>query len=98
MIARIWRGRIKAQDAPAYRDYVRRTGLADYKATAGNRGAYMLTRIDGDIAHVETLSFWDSYDAIRQFAGADHLRPRYYPDDALYLLDFPEHVEHFEVD
>jgi len=98
MIARIWRGRVRAADAPAYREYVVETGLAGYKATPGNRGAYLLTRIEDGVAHIATLSLWDSYEAIAQFAGDDIAKARYYPRDAQFLLDFPEYVEHYEVD
>lgn len=97
MIARIWQGRIRAQDVDEYRSYIASTGIADYRATPGNRGAQMLTRVDGDVAHVITLSFWDSVDSIRAFAGEDVTRARYYPQDEKFLLDFPEHAEHFDV-
>lgn len=97
MIARIWQGRIRAQDVHAYREYIARTGLTDYRRTPGNRGAEMLTRVEGELAHVLTLSFWDDLDSIRGFAGDDVTRARYYPEDERFLLDFPERVEHFEV-
>lgn len=97
MIARIWRGRIRASDVDAYQAYIADTGLADYRNTAGNRGAYMLTRIDGDVADVITLSFWDDVASIRAFAGDDVTRARYYPQDRRFLLGFPERVEHFQV-
>src|ERR1051325_2162163 len=38
MIARIWRGAPAADRAQEYLDYLRRTGLADYKGTPGNHG------------------------------------------------------------
>lgn len=97
MIARIWQGRIRAGDVEAYCAYVAGTGLADYRATPGNRGAQMLTRIEDDIGHVITLSFWDDLESIRAFAGADVTRARYYPEDRRFLLDFPERVEHYDV-
>lgn len=97
MIARIWRGRIRACDVEDYRSYIAGTGLTDYRRTPGNRGAYMFTRVDGDIAHVVTLSFWDTIDSIADFAGDDITRARYYPEDERYLLEFPERVEHFDV-
>jgi heme-degrading monooxygenase HmoA len=58
----------------------------------------MLTRIEGAIAFVETLSLWEDEAAIRAFAGEDVTRARYYHEDERYLLEFPERVEHFEVD
>ena len=39
MIARIWRGAVRAQDASAYAAYVQETGIAGYQRTPGNRGA-----------------------------------------------------------
>ena len=42
MIARIWHGMTRAADADAYWDYLNRTGLPDYRATAGNQGVTVL--------------------------------------------------------
>jgi hypothetical protein len=48
MIARIWRGSTRLADAEAYMVYLRRTGLAEYRATPGNAGAWVLWReVDG---------------------------------------------------
>ena len=44
MIARIWPGAVRAQDASAYAEYVQRTGIEGYKGTAGNRGAWLVWR------------------------------------------------------
>jgi len=96
LIARLWRGRLPAGKVESYRSYVESTGLREYRATPGNLGAYLLTRVDGDLAHVATLSFWDDLESIRAFAGDDVARARYYPKDGEFLLDFPERVEHFD--
>ena len=50
MIARIWRGAVRADDATAYASYIQETGIEAYKATPGNRGAWLLWRPDGDKA------------------------------------------------
>ena len=42
MIARIWRGWTKREDAKAYAEYTRAHGLVGYRQTPGNRGAYIL--------------------------------------------------------
>lgn len=96
MIARIWRGRVVAERLGEYRAYIEATGLADYKRTPGNLGAYMLTRPRDGYGEVITLSFWESEAAIAAFAGDDITRARYYPEDEKFLLDFPERVEHYE--
>jgi heme-degrading monooxygenase HmoA len=97
VIARIWHGVTPAGKADDYVDYLNRTGVPDYRATEGNRGVYVLRRIEGDRAHFLTLSLWESLDAIRGFAGEDVERARYYPEDADFLLEFEPTVTHYEV-
>ena len=62
MIARIWRGKTKASDAKAYLEYLFESGIPSYRSTSGNQGAWVLRRIEGDVAHFITLSFWESRD------------------------------------
>jgi heme-degrading monooxygenase HmoA len=97
MIARTWRGAVRAADAEAYADYIRRTGIAEYAATPGNQGAYLLYRIDGDRAEVLTLSFWDSLVAVQGFAGTDIDRAVFYPEDDRYLIDRDLTANHYVV-
>jgi heme-degrading monooxygenase HmoA len=97
MIGRTWHGRVPAAKADAYHAYLFRTGVPDYEATPGNRGVHVLRRIEGDVAHFLLLSLWDSYDAIRAFAGEEIERARYYPEDAEYLLELEPTVTHYEV-
>lgn len=97
MIARMWRGETRAADAEEYLDYLRRTGVADYRATPGNRDVIVLHRVLGDRAEFLLVTLWDSRDAIAAFAGPDIDKARYYPADQQYLLSFPEKVEHWEV-
>jgi heme-degrading monooxygenase HmoA len=97
MIARIWRGVTPAHKADEYLAYLEKTGLKEYRATPGNRGAWVLRRIRDDEAEFITLSHWDSLDAIHAFAGDDYERAVYYPDDKDFLLDFAPNVEHYEI-
>lgn len=97
MIARTWRGAVRAEDAEAYADYIRRTGIAEYAATPGNRGAYLLYRIDGDRAEVVTLSFWDSLVAVQGFAGTDIDRAVFYPEDDRFLIERDLTASHYVV-
>jgi hypothetical protein len=54
MIARTWRGWTSAEDADPYVDYLHETGLKEYRETPGNRGAWILRRIEGDRAEFVT--------------------------------------------
>jgi heme-degrading monooxygenase HmoA len=97
MIARIWRGWTKRSDAGAYAEYTRRVGLAAYRATPGNRGAWILQRDVGDRTEILTLSLWESEDAIRRFAGDDISRAVFYPEDDRFLIQRELTVEHYRV-
>jgi heme-degrading monooxygenase HmoA len=97
MIARQWHGKVPSEKAAAYHGYLIRTGLADYAAVPGNRGVVLLKKEDQDITHYYTLTYWESIEAIKQFAGEDYERARYYPADKDYLLEFEPLVTHFEI-
>ena len=98
LILRKWTGVIRTADEDEYVAYITATGTADYARTPGNRGFQMLLRALGDgRSEVTTLSWWDSLDAIRAFAGEDIEVARYYPEDDRFLLDRPRHVEHHRV-
>ena len=97
MIARLWHGVTVASKADAYLDYLNTTGVPDYQATAGNRGVYVLRRMEGDQAHFFLLSLWDSSEAIQQFAGADLECARYYLEDQEFLMALEPTVLHYEV-
>jgi heme-degrading monooxygenase HmoA len=96
VIARVWRGRTPAKKADAYYEFLRRTGIRDYRATPGNLGVRVLRRIDGDEAEFVLISFWESNEAIRRFAGDDIERAFYYPEDTDFLLTFEPTVTHYE--
>ncbi|SFL01135.1 antibiotic biosynthesis monooxygenase family protein [Geodermatophilus ruber] len=98
MIARLWRGWVRTTDRAAYVDYIERTGMAEYRRTPGNHGAWMLARdLEDGRTEIVTLSFWASRDAIRGFAGDDIERAVFYPDDDRYLVDRETTVTHYEV-
>jgi heme-degrading monooxygenase HmoA len=97
MIARTWHGRVRAADADAYYAYLLRTGLSDYRSTPGNQGVQVLRRVDGEVAQFLLITSWDSWEAIRAFAGDDPERARYYPEDDRWLLEKEPLVTHYEV-
>ena len=97
MIARMWRGVVRRDDADAYVEYIVNTGMAEYRATPGNQGAWMLRRDDGDRSEIITFSLWDSRDSIRAFAGEDIDRAVFYPEDDRFLIERDLEVRHYRV-
>ena len=98
MIARMWRGWVETAKVAGYVDYIERTGLAGYRGTPGNLGAQMWSRDLGDgRTEVTTVSWWESVDDIRGFAGDDIGRAVFYPEDDAFLVDRETTVTHHEV-
>jgi len=63
----------------------------------GNLGVYILERREGEVTHFIILTFWESLEAIRRFAGDDPERAKYYDEDKDFLLEFEPKVLHYEV-
>ncbi|MGH9380556.1 MAG: EamA family transporter [Thermoanaerobaculia bacterium] len=97
MLARMWSGEVPAERADDYEAYLEATGLAEYRATSGNRGAWVLRRDKERTTEFVTFSLWDDWDAVRRFAGPEPERARYYPEDRDYLLELRPTVDHFQV-
>ena len=97
MIARLWHGRVPTEKAAAYRAFLNARAVPDYQSVPGNLGVYILERPEGEVTHFITLTFWESLDAIRAFAGEDVEKAKYYPEDKDFLLAFEPRVAHYEV-
>lgn len=97
MIARVWRGRTRAARADVYYDYLVKTGAEECRQVDGNAGVEILRRVDGDTAEFVFVSYWQSMDDVRRFAGPEMERAVYYPEDRTYLLELEPHVLHYEV-
>jgi heme-degrading monooxygenase HmoA len=101
MIVRTWRGATRAADADRYVEYIDGTGLRAYSETPGNLGSYMLRRsaeVDGEPAtEFLVVSFWESEEAVKRFAGPDPSAAVFYPEDDVFLVRRELTVDHYEV-
>ena len=97
MIARIWRGVVRTDDADEYAQYIADTGFAAYARTEGNRGAWMLRRDVGELTEFLTFTLWESLEAVKAFAGDDYERAVYYPEDDRFLVERDASCAHYEV-
>jgi heme-degrading monooxygenase HmoA len=94
MIARLWRGRAKsAKDADTYQRHVTTKVLPELKGIAGHRSAQVLRRGEEFLV----ITFWESMDAIRRFAGEDPERAVVEPEARAVLAEFDDLVQHYEV-
>lgn len=97
MIARLWHGRVPISKSDEYLRRMRTIAIPDYKSTPGNRGAFALRQIEGDVARFVMLTFWESREAIARFAGNDIEAAKYYDFDRDFLLELEPSVKHYEI-
>ncbi len=97
MIIRMWHGRVKHEDAEAYRLFLIERAIPDYQSVAGNLDVKILERRAVDATHFITMTSWEDLETIKAFAGDDAEKAKYYPEDDGFLLEFEPSVVHYEV-
>jgi heme-degrading monooxygenase HmoA len=97
MIARIWHGWTSPGDADAYVAFLEREMFVEMGELDGYRGVHLLRRPAGDEVEVITITYWDSRDALRSFAGEDYERAVVKPEARALLSRFDERSAHYEV-
>ena len=97
MIARIWHGKTKVEDYEIYTDFIIKTAIPDYSKTVGFIKLSFLRNIKNNEGHFTLITYWENLEVIKNFAGEDFEKAKYYPEDEYFLLEFEENVEHFEV-
>ena len=97
MIVRMWHGRVPGERAAAYREFLNRRAVPDYRSVPGNISVHILERREGAVTHFITMTFWESMESLRRFAGEDVEKAKYYPEDAEFLLEYEPNVMHYDV-
>lgn len=99
MISRVWRGWTTRENAGAYETLLRGTilpGIAR-RGIDGYRGVSLTRRDDGETVEFVTTMSFDSLDAVRAFAGADHAAAVVPPAARALLSRFDERATHYDV-
>ena len=99
MIARIWHGWTRPENADAYENLLKTEifpGIAARKV-AGYRSIELLRRPLGDEVEFVTIMWFDSLAAVKAFAGEDH-ETAYVPAKARAVLaHFDDRSQHYEI-
>jgi heme-degrading monooxygenase HmoA len=100
MVLRIWRGWTTPANADAYERIVSTQVLPGIAAreVPGYHGAFLLRRptAAGEVEFM-TIMHFDSLDAVRAFAGADHEAAYVPPAARAVLKRFDERSAHYDV-
>jgi hypothetical protein len=99
MISRIWHGYTTPGNADTYEVLLRDeifTGI-EARSIAGFREIQMLRRVLGDEVEFVTEMWFDSLDAVVEFAGEDYEVSVVPPAARAVLARFDERSQHYEV-
>jgi heme-degrading monooxygenase HmoA len=97
MIARFWSAQTTSARAPVYADHLRNQVLPVVRKIDGYAGGMLLEREDSNGVEIVVITFWQSLDSIRGFAGKN-LEEAVVADEAASLLtQFDRHVRHYEL-
>jgi heme-degrading monooxygenase HmoA len=97
MIARIWNGSSLPQNGDAYVAHLTANVIPQLAAIDGYLGVYVLRKRRGPLIGFTVMTFWDSIDAIRRFAGPDAEVAVIAPEAKELLIAHDPRAAHFEV-
>jgi heme-degrading monooxygenase HmoA len=96
MIMRIWHGYTSSGNADAYEEFLQRVVLPGIHRVQGYLGAWLLRQPKGDEVEFITITTWDSWEAIEEFAGAGRTKAIVPPRGQALLLRYDEHSQHYD--
>ena len=97
MIARLWHGWTRPENAAPYEALLKTRILPGIHRVAGYRGAYLLRRDHGEEVEFVTLTLFDSLEAVKGFAGEDYEQAVIEPEPARLLARFDRTSCHYEI-
>jgi heme-degrading monooxygenase HmoA len=97
MIARIWHGRTLTAKADEYERYLNASGVERMLKTDGNHGVEVLRKADGPRTDFVVISYWESIDAVKRFAGKDFEKAVILDRDREFLIEVEPNVLHYDV-
>lgn len=97
MIARHWRGWTKPADADAYESLLAQKVLPGLQRVEGYRGGYVLRHDSRDETEFVVVNFFESIDAVRQFAGENYAVAVFEPEARRLLSRIEPEAMHYRV-
>jgi len=97
MIARTWHGWTTPENADLYEQLLKTKILPGIHRVAGYRDAYLLRRSAGKEVEFVTITFFESMEDVRAFAGQDYEKAVILEEAHRLLSRFDERSVHYEV-
>jgi heme-degrading monooxygenase HmoA len=97
MIARVWQGRTLTTKADDYEKTLNATDVERILKAQGNHGVEVLRKTSGARTDFVVISYWESMEVVRLFAGPDFEKAVILARDREYLVEVEPVIVHYEV-
>ena len=97
MIARVWRGWTKAENADAYEKLLKEVVYPGLKNISGYHGGYIFRQDGQEESEFVTVNLFESLDAVKAFAGSDYEVPVFEPEARRLLARVEPIARHYDV-
>ncbi|HYB09649.1 MAG TPA: antibiotic biosynthesis monooxygenase [Alphaproteobacteria bacterium] len=95
MIGRVWHGWTELEDGDAFEKFLKAT-LPSFHRHAGYRHAYLMRMPKESETEFLVVTYWDSMEAVRGFAGADGKGSVILPEARKLLKRWDEKPLHYD--
>jgi len=96
VISRLWHGWTRRENADAYETLLRNEVLPGIHRVPGFKGAHLLRRNLADEVEFVTITWFDSLEAVKGFAGEDYEVAVVPPEARKLLARFDARSAHYE--
>jgi len=97
MIVRMWHGRVDSSKSDEYAEFMKQRAAPGYSSVDGLQKLLFLRRDEKDVTHFLLVTDWDSMESVKDFAGEEPEKAKYYPEDDQFLLEKEELSALYEV-
>ena len=97
MIARMWKGSALPERADEYEKHLETSVLPELRQIDGFQGVQLLRQDSTETVEFIVLTFWESMDAIRKFAGEDAEVAVVAPAAQPLFREYDSRVKHLQV-
>ncbi len=93
----MWHGRVDSSNSAEYAEFMKQRAVPDYSSVEGLQKLLFLRNNEKDVAHFLLVTYWDSMESVKKFAGEQPEKAKYYPEDDQFLLEKEELSALYEV-
>jgi heme-degrading monooxygenase HmoA len=97
MIARVWKGWTKLENADTYEKLLREVVYPGLQKINGYHGGYILRQDGQEETEFVTVNLFESLDAVKAFAGSDYEVPVFDPEARRLLSRVEPIARHYDV-